>query len=74
MLTQNTLRDRDDQALLNKLVQDENEYVLSALDVFESDRDTENLIDSLKIIIKKYKNMGLGQNSLIASSFYNDHR
>ena len=40
VLTQNTLSDRGDQTLLNKLVQDENDYVLSALDVFESDRDT----------------------------------
>lgn len=64
------LRDADDLALLQKLITDENEFVLAAFDVFESDRDQENLLDTLLRIVEKYKKMGLSKNSVIASSFY----
>lgn len=45
--------------LLNKLIQEENEFVLSCFDVFDSDKDHENLIDSLQRILDKSKSIGL---------------
>jgi hypothetical protein len=65
--------DPDDVQLLNKLVQEENEFVLSCFDVFESDKDHDNLIDSLRRILEKSKSMGLHRNSMTASSFYNNN-
>jgi hypothetical protein len=62
--------DSDDVQLLNKLVQEENEFILSCFDVFESDKDHDNLIDSLKRILEKSKQMGLHRSSMTASSFY----
>ncbi len=59
--------------MLNKLVQEENEFILSCFDVFESDKDHDNLIDSLKRIIEKSKAMGLHRNSMTASSFYTNN-
>jgi hypothetical protein len=47
--------DKDDVELLNRLINEENEFVLSCFDVFDSDRDYENLIDSLQRILNKYK-------------------
>lgn len=46
-LTRYHFKDQDDIHLLQKLIHDENEFMLSAFDVFESDKDHENLIDSL---------------------------
>jgi hypothetical protein len=66
-------QDPDDVHLLNKLVQEENEFVLSCFDVFESDKDHDNLIDSLRRILEKSKAMGLHKNSMTASSFYNSN-
>mmetsp|Transcript_38717 Transcript_38717/g.37062 ORF Transcript_38717/g.37062 Transcript_38717/m.37062 type:complete len:214 (+) Transcript_38717:958-1599(+) len=63
--------DPDDLQLLNKLIQEENEFVLSCFDVFESDKDHDNLIDSLNRILEKSKQMGLHMHSVTASSFYN---
>jgi hypothetical protein len=51
--------DPDDILLLQKLIHDENEFMLSTFDVFESDKDHENLIDSLQRILDKSKTMGL---------------
>ncbi len=51
--------DPDDLQLLNKLIQEENEFILSCFDVFESDKDHDNLIDSLHRILEKSKAMGL---------------
>ena len=62
--------DPDDVQLLNKLIQEENEFILSCFDVFESDKDHDNLIDSLKRILEKSKAMGLHRGSMMASSFY----
>jgi hypothetical protein len=33
--------------MLNKLIQEENEFIISAFDVYDADKDTENLVDSL---------------------------
>ena len=46
-LTRYHFSSRDDIELLSKLIQEGNEFVLSCFDVFESDKDHENLIDSL---------------------------
>jgi hypothetical protein len=46
--------------------------MLSAFDVFESDKDHENLIDSLQRILEKSKQMGLHMQSVTTSSFYNN--
>ena len=59
--------------LLNKLIQEENEFILSCFDVFESDKDHDNLIDSLKRILEKSKQMGLHRSSMTASSFYTNN-
>lgn len=50
--------DPDDINLLQRLIQDENEFILSTFDVFDSDQDHENLIDSLQRIIDKSKMIG----------------
>lgn len=39
--------------MLKKMIEDQNEFVLSAFDVYSSDQDHENLIDSLNRIIEK---------------------
>lgn len=46
-LTRYHFTEKEDIELLNKLIQEENEFVLSCFDVFDSDKDHENLIDSL---------------------------
>ncbi len=51
--------DPEDIKLLQMLIQEENEFILSTFDVFDSDQDHENLIDSLQRIIEKSKTMGL---------------
>ena len=46
-LTNYHFGDKEDIDLLNRLIQEENEFILSCFDVFDSDKDHENLIDSL---------------------------
>jgi hypothetical protein len=46
-LTRYHFSSRDDIELLNKLIQEDNRFNLPCFDVFESDKDHENLIDSL---------------------------
>jgi len=55
-LVKENLRSEEDIEILNKLIEEENEFVFSAFDVFESDRDQEELVDSLQRAITKYKN------------------
>ena len=43
--------DIEDLFFLNKFIQEENEYVLSCYAVFDSDKDHENLINSLQRIL-----------------------
>jgi hypothetical protein len=57
-LTNYHFGDKEDIELLNKLIQEENEFVLSCFEVFDSDKDHENLIDSLQRILKQSKAMG----------------
>lgn len=39
------------------MIEDQNEFVLSAFDVYSSDQDHENLIDSLRRIVDKQRLM-----------------
>ena len=64
------MRDKEDIALLQRLIEDENEFVLSAFDVFESDKDQENLLDTLLRIVAKFKRLGISKDSVTAAAFY----
>ena len=55
MLARYHFRDPDDVHMLTKLIHDENEHILSVFDVYESDNNHENLIDSLQRILEKSK-------------------
>lgn len=75
MLARFYFKDPDDVQLLQKLIQDENDMILAVFDVYESDNNHENLIDSLQRILEKSKAMGIHIQSITASSFYNnDHQ
>jgi len=54
-LTRYHFAQKDDYELLNRLIHEENEFVLSCFEVFDSDKDHENLIDSLQRILDKTK-------------------
>eukprot|EP01022_Parablepharisma_sp_SALTPOND_P012051 TRINITY_DN153_c0_g1_i2.p1 TRINITY_DN153_c0_g1~~TRINITY_DN153_c0_g1_i2.p1 ORF type:complete len:790 (-),score=106.37 TRINITY_DN153_c0_g1_i2:12035-14404(-) len=64
------MRGREDIAILQRLIEDENEFVISAFDVFESDKDQENLLDTLLRIVAKFKRMGISKDSVTAAAFY----
>lgn len=49
------LPSEQDIELLNTLIAQENEFVFSAFDVFESDKDQEELLDSLLRAVAKYR-------------------
>ena len=72
MLARYHFRDPDDVQMLQKLIQDENELVLAVFDVYESDNNHENLIDSLQRILEKSRAMGIHKQSITATSFYNN--
>ena len=65
--------DKEDISLLIKLSNDENEFILAAFDVFEADRDNENLLDTLRVIVERYKRTNLQHNSFFASAFFEGH-
>ena len=69
-LTRYHFAQKEDYELLNSLIQVENEFVLSCFDVFDSDKDHENLIDSLQRILDKTKSYG----KITPSSFYQDRK
>ena len=73
-LVRKRLRDDNDLLLLNKLILDEDELVYSSFDVFESDRDEEDLLDTLIRIVQKYKRMGRFSNNMYASTFYSSKK
>lgn len=54
-ITRSAFRSKEDQEILQRLIQEENGYVLSCFDVFDSDKDQESLIDSLQRIVEKTK-------------------
>lgn len=72
-LTRYHFTEKEDIELLNKLIQEENEFVLSCFDVFDSDKDHENLIDSLSRILDKSKSMGLQHQKIMPSAFYQNY-
>ena len=72
-LTRYHFTEKEDVELLNKLIQEENEFVLSCFDVFDSDKDHENLIDSLQRILDKSKSMGLQYQRITPSAFYQNY-
>ena len=39
--------DQNDWDIIDKLMKEENEFVLAAFDLFKSDKDQENLVDTL---------------------------
>jgi hypothetical protein len=69
-LTKYHFKDREDIELLNRLINEENEFVLSCFDVFDSDKDHENLIDSLQRILDKYKLNGFQFQRITPNSFF----
>jgi len=65
------LPDPDDLQVLKKLIVDENEFVFAAFDVFVSDRDEEELLDTLMRWVLKAKRVRLEETeALNTSSFY----
>ena len=62
------LIDNEDIDILQKLIAQENEFVFSAFDVYESDRDQAELVDSLMRAINKYQKKN--EDSIKSSSFY----
>ena len=58
----------EDIEVLRKLIAEENEFVFSSFDVYESDRDQSELVDSLMRAINKYKKKN--DESIKSSSFY----
>lgn len=64
------LPDEADIDALNALIAEENEFVFSAFDVFESDRDQTELLDSLMRAIRKYHRTRSSE--VAPSSFYPD--
>ena len=73
-LVRKRLRDDNDLLLLNKLILDEDELVYSSFDVFESDRDEEDLLDTLVRIVQKYKRIGKFANKMYATTFYSSKK
>lgn len=57
----------EDIEVLQKLIAEENEFVFSAFDVYESDRDQNELVDSLMRAIHKYQKKN---ESIRSTSFY----
>jgi hypothetical protein len=47
--------DPTDMSLLKNLVEYDNEFILGTFEVYEEDNDMENLIDSIKRLLNKYK-------------------
>lgn len=73
-LVRKRLRDDNQLLLLNKLILEGDELLYSTFEVFESDRDEEDLLDTLIRIVSKYKKMGRFSNDLYASSFYSSQK
>lgn len=48
--------------LLKQLVSEENEFVIAAFDVFDSDKDTEELVDTLRALLCKIKSFRTKKN------------
>jgi hypothetical protein len=66
------MRGKEDIALLQRLVERENEFVLSAFEVFKSDKDQENFLDTLHRIVAKYSRLDSSKNPLTPAPFYDN--
>lgn len=74
-LVRRRLKDDNDLLLLNKLILEGDELVYSTFEVFEADRDEEDLLDTLIRIVHKYKKLGkFDGNNLYATTFYSAHK
>ena len=69
-LTRYHFNDKVDFDILNKLVQEENEFILFCFEVFESDKDMDNLVDSLQRILDKVKLQGYNLHKIVPPSFF----
>ena len=49
------IQDKEDVEILQRLIMKEDEFVMAAFDLFESDKDQENLLDTLIRIVRKHK-------------------
>jgi hypothetical protein len=47
--------DPNDLSLLKNLIQYDNEFIMAAYEVYEGDNDLENLIDSIRRLVNRYK-------------------
>jgi hypothetical protein len=54
-LENNIFSDPHDITLLKNLIQFDNEFIIGAFEVYEADNDIENLIDSIKRLVNRYK-------------------
>lgn len=70
-VVKNQIPDVEDIETITKLIGEENEFVFAAFDVFVSDRDEEELLDSLVRCVYKYKNRNKPNLKIIsAGQFY----
>jgi hypothetical protein len=65
-----SLTDPEDMEILNRLISEENEFVFSAFDMFQSDRDTEDLLDSLNRVINKHR-QSFRSSQIRANNYFN---
>ena len=63
-------QDPNDIALINRLLSEQNEFVLSCIDVYESDRDQENLVENLVRIVNKSRQMGVNSSEQLTHNFF----
>ena len=47
--------DQQDWQIVHKLIKENNEFMLAAIDLFKSDKDQENLLDTIQRIVKREK-------------------
>jgi hypothetical protein len=52
---ENLLEEPSDSFLLKNLIEYENEFIMGAFEVYESDRDLQNFIESIKILVNRSK-------------------
>lgn len=52
--------------VLHRLIEEENEFVISAFDVYESDSNLQELVDTLKKIVNKAMSQKINQKSNIS--------
>jgi len=73
-LVRKRLRDDNQLLLLNKLILEGDELLYSTFEVFESDRDEEDLLDTLIRIVNRHKRSGKFGSNIYASPFYSSQK